>query len=113
MREVLHLLSTQSTHKYLNTDDFIVIFCLVLTQGKAVKVIFPVGADELFVCLGLFLFTSLFWTAETSAQAYVRRCLDGGNEEPGGDRDSLNIFFSADKNVSECVTSRLCQLCAQ
>lgn len=108
MREVLHLLSTQSTHKYLNTDDFTVIFCLVLTQGKAVKVIFPVGANELFMCLGLFLFISLFWTAETSAQACVRRCLDGGNEEPGGD-----IFFFADKNVSECVTSRLCQLCAQ
>lgn len=76
------------------------------------KVIFPVGANELFVCLGLFLFMFLFLTAETAAQACVRRCLDVGKGEPGGDRDSLDIF-SADKNSNECVTSRLCQLCAQ
>lgn len=112
LTEVLRLLSTQSTHKCLNTDAFIVVLFLVLPQGKAMKGIFLVGANELFGCLGLLLLMSLFLAAETAAQACVRRCLDVGNKEPGRDRDSLDTF-SADKNFSECVSSRLCQLCAQ
>lgn len=112
LTELLLLLSTQSTHKCVNTDAFIVVFFSVLTQGKAMKEIFLVGANELFGCLGLFLLMSLFLTAETAAQACMRRCLDVGNKEPGRDRDSLDTF-SADENANECVTSRLCQLCAQ
>lgn len=76
------------------------------------KAIFPVGANELFGCLGLFMSISLLLAAETATQDCVRRCLDAGNGEPGGDRDSLDNF-SAGKNFYECVTSRLCQLCAQ
>lgn len=84
LTEVLRLLSTQSTHKYLNTDAFIVVFFLVLPQGKAMKGIFLVGANELFGCLGLFLLMSLFLAAETAAQACVRRCLDVGNNQETG-----------------------------
>lgn len=89
--EVLHILSTQSTHKYLNIDAFIVFFFLLLTQGKAMKVI---SQWEQMNCLDVwdFLFISLL-TAETATQVCVRRCLDAGNEEPGGARDNLDIFF--------------------
>ena len=36
---------------------------------------------------------SVFMTAQITVLAYAGRYLDGGNEQPGGDGDSLDIFF--------------------
>lgn len=55
--EVLHILSTQSTHKYLNIDAFIVFFFLLLTQGKAMKVI---SQWEQMNCLDVWVFSVHF-----------------------------------------------------
>lgn len=56
---------------------------------------------------------SVFMTAQITVLAYAGRYLDGGNEQPGGHGDSLDIFFSADKNPSERVTSRVCSTVCQ
>lgn len=39
-----------------------------------------------------------FMIAETTARAYVGTYLDGGNEQPEGEGEGLNIFFCWQKS---------------